>query len=179
MTCDKSNIGNPFFEVALYKYYHIGILILGVGSLSQSHSPLSHTGHNISSDSKPRYYQPLLAPRNYKLRENDFLFYISTEDDYTFNDMDDDNREALRTKIVPRAMQYTDADGLNFGANPLLSMPNPSVFPNAVPARLLCTAARFRNPRLLTTSLVQCNRTRLSLEGDKFTWCRRTCTATL
>ncbi|KAI7833953.1 hypothetical protein BX661DRAFT_169053 [Kickxella alabastrina] len=99
----------------------------GVGS-SQLHSLPSHTGHNISSDSKPRYYQTLLAPRNYKLQENDILFYISTEDDYMFYDMDYDDRKALRTKIVPRAMQYTDADGLSFGANPLSSMPNPCSF---------------------------------------------------
>ncbi|KAI7832156.1 hypothetical protein BX661DRAFT_204398 [Kickxella alabastrina] len=85
-------------------------------------------GHNISSDFKPRYYQTLLAPRNYMLQENNILFYISTEDDYTFKDMNDGDRKALRTKIVPRAMQYTDVDGLTFGANPLSPMPNPSSF---------------------------------------------------
>ncbi|KAJ1946939.1 hypothetical protein GGF37_000797, partial [Kickxella alabastrina] len=41
-------------------------------------------------------------------------------------DMNDGDRKALRTKIVPRAMQYTDVDGLTFGANPLSPMPNPS-----------------------------------------------------
>ncbi|KAJ1832024.1 hypothetical protein LPJ63_003852 [Coemansia sp. RSA 2711] len=97
----SSLAGKSFFKAARYFYRCHGMLVFGVGALSNTRSPHSQTPHHPRiSDST--YYQVMLAPRNHTLQPSDMLFAIAKDVHAVLDAVTYAERVRMRTKDIRR-----------------------------------------------------------------------------
>ncbi|KAJ1869304.1 hypothetical protein LPJ55_005444 [Coemansia sp. RSA 990] len=129
----SSLTGKSFFKAARYFYRCHGMLVFGVGSLSNKKSPHSQLAHHPQI-TRNSYYQVMLAPRNYTLQPSDMLFAIALDVQTVLNSVMYAERVSIKSTRVPyrslrknsRASSHESSSPLRFVARSHTHVPKPN-----------------------------------------------------